>query len=352
MTPARTPRSSWPPLPRFVGYVAAACAIVAVFVVCWQLRSVLLLAFGSIVLAIVIRTLASPLTRRLRLSERLGVFTAVLLLAAVSLGLVYLFGQQISAQTEGLAERLPRAIESVEQAMDQTAAGRWILDRIDAIEGDQNWLENSWKFLAITTGTFAHIMLMVFAGIYFAATPRTYLDGFVQLFPIPRREAMRQALVDSGTALRKWLLGQAISMASVGILTGVGLALVRAPLPLVLGIMAGLLEFIPIAGPVLAFVPGVLVALTEGPETALYAAAVYLVVQQIEGNLIMPLAQRWAVELPPAFGLISLVAFGLLFGALGILFGSPLAVVLMCLVQTLYVEHGLENGRKSPAGAR
>jgi predicted PurR-regulated permease PerM len=347
----RAVRTSWPTLPRFVGYVAAACAIVSLFVVGWHLRSVLLFAFGSIVLAIIIRTLARPLTGRFGLGERAAVFVVVLLLATLLVGLFYLFGQQMSSQTTGLAERLPKALAGLRETMDDSRIGRWILDRADRTDSETtSWLENSWKFLAITTGTIGHTVLMIFAGIYFAATPRPYLDGFVQLFPVPHRERLKDALLDAGLALRKWLLGQAVSMTSVGVLTGVGLALVGAPLPLVLGIMAGLCEFIPIAGPVLAFVPGVLVALTESPQTALYAAAVYLVVQQLEGNLIMPIAQRWAVELPPAFGLISLVAFGLLFGALGILFGSPLAVVLMCLVQKLYVEHGLENGRKAAPG--
>lgn len=334
-----------------MGYVAAACAMVVVFVACWELRSVLLLAFGSIVIAIIIRTLARPLNGRCGLGERAAVFVAVLLLGFFFLGLFVLFGHQLSAQSTGLAERLPQAWTGVKEGLETNSVGRWILDRVEDADGETtSWLENSWRFLAITTGTIAHAVLMIFAGIYFAATPRPYLDGFVQLFPIPLRSGLREALLDAGYALRRWLLGQAISMTSVGVLTGVGLALVGAPLPLVLGIMAGLLEFIPIAGPVLAFVPGVLVALTDSPRTALYAALVYLVVQQLEGNLIMPIAQRWAVELPPSFGLISLVAFGLLFGALGILFGSPLAVVLMCLVQKLYVEHGLENGRKAGGG--
>src|SRR5690606_15868637 len=105
-------------------------------------------------------------------------------------------------------------------------------------------------------------------------------------------------------------------------------------------------------GPLIAIVPGVLVAFTEGPQIALYAAIVYVIVQQLEGNVIMPIAQRWAVELPPAYGLISLVAFGLLFGFLGIFFGSPLAVVVMCLVQTLYVEHGLEKNGAASTKAR
>ena len=339
---------TWPPLPRFTGYVATACAIVAIFAVCWLLRVVLLLAFGSIVVAIIIRTAARPLQGRAGIRERGAVFIVVLLFAMLGVGLFWLFGQQIAAQSSGLTERLPQALDSVRAMLENNAAGRFVLEKLDAIDGSGAWLENAGKFLAITTGTIGHLMLMIFAGIYFAATPAPYLEGFVQLFPLTQRHRLREALLDAGTALRKWLLGQVVSMTSVGLLTGVGLALVGAPLPLVLGLMAGLLEFVPILGPVLAFIPGVMVALTESPETALSAAAVYLVVQQIEGNVIMPLAQRWAVELPPAFGLLSLVGFGLMFGVFGILFGSPLAVVLMCLVQKLYVEHGLENGIRRP----
>lgn len=340
--------TTWPPLPRFSGYVATTCAIVALFAVCWLLRVVLLLAFGSIVLAIIIRTLARPLDGRLGLRERSAVFVVVLLLGALGVGFFWLFGHQIAAQSSGLTERLPQAFEAVRTAFESNAAGRFVLEKLDAIDGTGAWLENAGKFLAITTGTIGHTVLMIFAGIYFAATPRPYLDGFVQLFPVPHRDRLRDALLDAGRALQRWLLGQVVSMTSVGLLTGIGLALVGAPLALVLGILAGLMEFIPIVGPVLAFVPGVMVALTEGPRTALYAAGVYLVVQQIEGNVIMPLAQRWAVELPPAFGLLSLLAFGMMFGVLGLLFGSPLAVVLMCLVQKLYVEHGLENGHPQP----
>jgi predicted PurR-regulated permease PerM len=116
--------------------------------------------------------------------------------------------------------------------------------------------------------------------------------------------------------------------------------------------MAGLLEFIPAIGPVLAFVPGVLVALTEGPQIALYAAIVFIVVQQLEGSVIMPLAQRWAVELPPAYGLVAVLSFSLLFGFLGVLFGSPLAVVAMCLVQNLYVKNSLEKNATFGESAR
>jgi predicted PurR-regulated permease PerM len=190
---------------------------------------------------------------------------------------------------------------------------------------------------------------MLFTGIYLAASPRLYVKGFVRLFPVRQQEKLHDALIGSGEALRKWLVGQSVSMVSVGVLTSLGLWAVGAPLPLAVGIMAGLLEFIPVIGPVLAFIPGVLVALTEGPQVALSAALVLLVVQQLEGSVIMPFAQRWAVELPPAYGLMAVVAFGLMFGFLGIMFGSPLAVVLMYLVQRLYL-YGGRNG-KAPARA-
>jgi predicted PurR-regulated permease PerM len=187
------------------------------------------------------------------------------------------------------------------------------------------------------------MFLMLFTGIYLAVNPSLYLDGFVRLWPLRHRDKMHDALLGSGEALRKWLLGQLVSMGSVGVLTGVGLWIVGAPLPLAMGLMAGLLEFIPVIGPILAFVPGVLVALTEGSQVALYAAIVLVVVQQLEGSVIMPFAQKWAVELPPAYGLIAVVAFGLMFGFLGIFFGSPLAVVVMCLVQFLYLKKGVEK---------
>ena len=88
---------------------------------------------------------------------------------------------------------------------------------------------------------------------------------------------------------------------------------------------------------------GILIGFSVSPETALFATLVYLVVQQLEGNLIMPIAQRWAVALPPAIALVSVVAFGLLFGVLGVLFATPLAVVTMVLVRELYVKDVLET---------
>jgi predicted PurR-regulated permease PerM len=109
------------------------------------------------------------------------------------------------------------------------------------------------------------------------------------------------------------------------------------PLAIPLGILSGLLDFVPVIGPFAAAIPGVLIAFAQGPQVALYATLVYIAVQFIEGHLVLPLAQKWAVSLPPALGLLSIVAFGLVFGLMGVLFAIPLTVVIVVLVQKLYV---------------
>lgn len=133
-------------------------------------------------------------------------------------------------------------------------------------------------------------------------------------------------------------------MIFVGLATGIGFALLGVPLALSLGLIAALLDFVPFFGPIVAGVLAVLFAFTEGPQTALYVAILMLAVQQVEGNLLMPLVQRWAVQLPAMLGLIAVVIFAGWFGIPGIVFATPLMVVLMVLVRKLYVEEYLEKG--------
>ncbi|HEY1108582.1 MAG TPA: AI-2E family transporter, partial [Opitutaceae bacterium] len=102
-----------------------------------------------------------------------------------------------------------------------------------------------------------------------------------------------------------------------------------------------------------ATIPGVLLAFSKGPDTAFYVLLVYIAVQQIESNVLTPLMQRRAVELPPVIALLSIVACGLLVGVLGVIFATPMAVVVMVLVKRLYIEDTLEHGRPSaPRGPR
>jgi len=88
-----------------------------------------------------------------------------------------------------------------------------------------------------------------------------------------------------------------------------------------------------------AAIPGILIAFSQGPQVAVYAALVYFAVQFVEGHLVIPLAQEWAVSLPPVLGLLSIVAFGLVFGFIGVLFAMPLTVVAVVLVKRLWMDN-------------
>jgi predicted PurR-regulated permease PerM len=149
---------------------------------------------------------------------------------------------------------------------------------------------------------------------------------------------VREALDEAGVALRRWLIGQLGAMAFVGVLTGIGLWAIGVPLAVPLAVLMMLLDFVPVIGPFMAAIPGVLIAFSQSPQLALYAAMVYVGVQFVEGHFVMPLAQKWAVALPPALALLGIVAFGLVFGLIGVLFAMPLLVVTVVAVNKLYIE--------------
>ena len=113
------------------------------------------------------------------------------------------------------------------------------------------------------------------------------------------------------------------------------------PSALALGLIAGVTEFVPIIGPVIGAIPALLLAFTEDWNTVLWTLAVFVVVQQIENNVIMPLVAGAAVAVPPAVGLFAVVAIGVLFGPLGLLLGYPLAIVIDVAVRRLYVRETL-----------
>jgi len=131
--------------------------------------------------------------------------------------------------------------------------------------------------------------------------------------------------------LRKWLLAMTLDMLFLGTLTGLGLYLIGVPVAFALGILSGVSVFVPYIGPIAAIVPGLLIALSVSPTLALYAAIVYLVAQQLEGNIALPLLQRWTVSMPPAVSLLAIVAFGLLFGVWGVLFATAATATLIAV---------------------
>jgi predicted PurR-regulated permease PerM len=333
----------------FVRRVLIVLGLATVFFLVWQLRILLLMLFGAIVVASIFRAIADLLCKYGRLSNAVATGLSILLILGSIAALIALFGQQVGQQVQALRETLPDAWRDLEARIGDMGLSDQ-MDRLMAsisTPGGGSLSGFGRTLLSIGSGL-ADLLVVVFAGIYLATQPNFYRIGAIKLVPPTRRKIAAEAMLESERALRLWLKGQAIAMVVVGLLTGIGLWALGMPSALALGLLAGLLEFIPFAGPIIAAIPAILIALAVSPELALWVTLLYLAIQQFEGNLLTPLVQQYAVDLPGAVLLFSLIGFGTLFGTLGVILAAPLAVVMMVLVKRLYVIETLDTPTPIP----
>jgi predicted PurR-regulated permease PerM len=316
----------------------------------WKLSDVLLLAFGAVLVAIILHVCAEALVRYLHVPERWSLSLATLIIFAAFLGLIALFGTQIRLQVANVFERLPLAIDTVSKdlglgpvtddlskMLDNVPAGG-LAARLAGIGGT-------------ILGGLGDFLLVVIAGIYIAAAPRLYKQGVIKLFPMHHHERVESSLAAAGEALRLWLMSQLIAMTCVGTLSALAYWLIGLPSPFALGLIAGLADFIPFLGPILGALPAIMFAFTINGEAALWTILAVLAIQQIEGNVIFPLVARSVVTIPPALALFAIVVGSVLFGTLGLIFGFPLAVVVYVLVKKLYVRETLGEETTVPGEA-
>lgn len=325
-----------------------AAALVAGILV-WRLADVLLMAFGAILVAILLQALAAPFTRRLRWSTPLALSAAVVGLAAAIAGALWLFGHQVLLQIAALTDLVPRAWAAIQESLSGTPLGAYILDDLQRLQhADGLVVQTASRFLQGSATAVAATVIVLFAGLYLAFHPGTYLRGVLRLFPLGHRARAGDIFSACGDALNRWLLGQLYSMLLVGVSVGVGLWLAGTPSPLALGVMAGLAQFVPVVGPMAATIPGLIVAAGVGPETLAWTAVIYLGASQLEANLITPLLLRQMVEVPMAVTLFAVLAMGVLLGPLGVLFATPLTVVVYVVVRLAYVEDVLGDRLDPP----
>jgi predicted PurR-regulated permease PerM len=340
MTPAATPLSD----SAFVRRTLIVVAILALFALAWMLREVLLMVFGAIVVATLFRSL-SGVYQRLRVPEGPAVGLAVLTVVLVIGGAAVLFGAQLAAQAGDLSSSIPRAWEAVKQQIE----GLGIPTNLFQTASEGSGISGMAGNIAMSLGSgFADALLILVGGIFLAASPRFYRIGAVKLVPEDSRKQLWSALEASGTALQLWLKAQLLTMLLVGTITGFGLWLIGVPSWFALALLAALLEFVPYVGPIAAAVPAILLAASVDPQTALFTVGLYALVQQLEGYVFSPLMQQWAVDLPGALLLFSLLACGTLFGAIGIIFAAPLTVVIFVMVKKLYVREALDTPTPIP----
>ncbi|WP_372616812.1 AI-2E family transporter [Falsiroseomonas sp.] len=337
---------------RLVLQVALAAAGVFVLLfLAWRIREALLLAFAAVVVAVVLDAAAGPVERWSGLSRSLALAVVALVVALVLLGFGWLLGSSIQSQVSSLASQLPQAIGQLEETLgiellareegqqgglaDITAAVRQLFGSLAALGSS-------------IAGALTALVLVVVGGFFLAADPHLYRRGLVKMFPPRMHARVDDALGAAGRALRLWLLAELIAMAIVFVLVSLGAWAIGLPAPLALGLFAGLTEFVPIIGPIVGAIPGLLLALTQGGSTLIWAALLYLAIQQLESNVITPVVQERMAEIPPALLLFSVLAFGLVFGMAGVIVAAPLTVLLYVLVKKLYLRQTLGEATDVP----
>ncbi|MBP2292002.1 AI-2E family transporter [Azospirillum rugosum] len=307
----------------------------------WRVADALLLVFAGVLFAILLQRVAGLVRHYTGLSQGWSLAVVLLLLTALVVGGGFLLGQSVVSQFDQLTQQISRGVDQLPPAIrDQIAEqGR------DAT----SWINRLRSVASSVVFFLGDAVVVIFTAIYLAASPKVYRRGIVLLVPPRGHERAHEVLDVTGDSLWKWLIGQIAAMAIVGALTTAGLLLLGIPSAAALGFLAGLLEFVPLLGPVLAAVPGILIAFSQSPQDAIWVALLYLAIQQIEGNLITPLMQKRVVDLPPVITIGAIAAGGLVFGILGMFLATPLAIVALVLVNMLYIEDKLGEGRHFPS---
>ncbi|KTE34634.1 MULTISPECIES: AI-2E family transporter [unclassified Sphingopyxis] len=342
--PAARSRSKAPPAPAWSpGRIAVAAVIVLAIVgVTWltiTLTRFFMLVFAAVVLGAIFDAIASWLCRKTRVGRGIALALSVAGIVAIFVGAFMLFGSQLAREVDTIREQIPQALRGVEAFLDRYGLGERVRELAEVGGDDISRLASQAGGYALAAGSgIADFVLVLVAAIFLASDPATYRRGLLLLLPEKAEATAALALGDAGRGLKGWMVGQAVSSLVVAALTWAGLALLGVPAAGGLGLIAGLLDVIPMIGPIIAGVPAVLLAFTVSPATALWTLVLFLLIQQLQGNFLQPMIQKQAVDVPPAVLLFAVVAAGILFGFLGVLLAAPLTVVVYVLVQRIYVK--------------
>jgi predicted PurR-regulated permease PerM len=342
--------------PPFRTLLLGAFALILVYVLAlgaMKLANLWMLIFGSIVFAVVLRSIADPLVRYFKIPDGAAVALAVLAVVAGLAAIGLLFGNRISSQVSQLSLVLPEAWRVLQARLEASPFAADIIEQLKALGSEAGRALALAPRIALTIASgITTLLLVLVAGVVLATQPVLAREGLLSMAPHSTRDRLREVLNACGIALKGWLRAQLVSMVLVGVLTGIGLWLIGVPAPLALGLFTGLAQFVPIVGPIASAVPALVIGAIGGTETFLLTLALYTAVSQLEANLITPLVQKNLAALPILLGIFAVAGLGILFGPLGVLFATPLALTIYTIVTMLYRQDVLHDADARAPGQK
>ncbi|HLR26038.1 MAG TPA: AI-2E family transporter, partial [Fodinibius sp.] len=321
-----------------------------------QVIDTLLVIFAGILLGTILRAARDGIHRLLHIGHKLSLVVVVVLFLGIISSAALLLAPDIYNQVNDLREEVPATWETVKENISGFGWGRELAEENPRVTDffetpgeskntgeDHDMTSSILGGLSTVAAILAGFVLVIIIAIYIAAEPQLYTEGFIRLFPRRRRKRVVEIMDEISRTIQWWLVGQLASMVILGTLATFGLWLLGVPYPLLLGTFTAVMTFIPNLGPIIAVIPTLLIALTVGVDTAIYAAIFYTVLQSIEGYFITPMIHRHAISVPPV--LIITVQFLLyyLVGFMGVFLAMPLMGIVMVLVKRLYIEDILND---------
>jgi predicted PurR-regulated permease PerM len=333
-------------------WVLIAILVIILLVAAWVIRGILLLTLASVILVVLF---TMPIRFLMRRGMRRGpaiilslMFIGLLVIGLAATALPELFRQF----TILLTDNIPQGIQTL---VDRYLTSGAILEQFPFLEDVdfQNLLNTVSVQLASAIGQFGvtvlpvlggvadtilSILIVIFLSIYLLADPQMHQEGLIRLFPISYRYRVREIFARLDYTLRGWLRATIISMAFVGLATWLGLALLGIEQAVALGVLAGLLSFIPNFGPIIALVPSIAVGILQTPESVGWIVVIIYGVSFVQSQIFTPLLVAGSIKLPAVMVLLGQIIAGAFLGFLGIMLAVPITAILMVLVQEVYVK--------------
>ncbi|NJK54986.1 MAG: AI-2E family transporter [Pleurocapsa sp. SU_5_0] len=325
----------------------------------WQIKQLLLLLFTAIVLATSLNILVKTFQQR-GIKRVNAVFLSMLLLILVTIGCVWIVIPPFIDQFQDLGKLVPQGIEKLNIWIDllsERLDPRIITLLPDTEELNQQiqplikqFLGGGLTIFYNSLGVLLGILLLLAITLMLLADPVTYQQGFKRLFPAFYRRRVEEILDLCAKGLEGWLVGILFNMVVIAFLSFIVLLVLGIPLALSQAMLAGVMTFIPNLGPTLSVISPMAIALIEAPWKSLAVLVFYIIIQQIESNVLTPIVMAQQVALLPAVTLLSQIFFATFFGFLGLFLSLPLTVVAQIWFKEVIIKDVLDQWNSSLIG--
>lgn len=311
-----------------------------VFLVClyilWEIRQVVLVIFLAVVLATAINWLQNQL-QGWGLSRGRAIALTLGATFLIIIGFVLIIVPPFLQEAQQLTVLIPKGLQRLEGWLEQVDTffpidnfnDGPLIERLfrQAEPFIERIFDNFFSIFSNTLAIVLNTLLVLVLTVMLVLNPSPYRRGFIRLFPAFYRRRIDMILTESESQLLAWLAGTGLNMLVVGTVSGVVLLVLGVRLALANALLAGILEAIPNIGPTLSVIPPIAIALLDDPWKAVAVLIAYIIIQQLEQYLLVPVIMAHQVNLLPAFTLVSQIVFAIFFGFLGLLLALPLVIV-------------------------